>query len=146
MPPGEWVKDVPLEVVAKMIASGLTRPAFDPKLALEHLTPQVIGEYIAPNLSWGIIDEGASKAFDLQNTKPSAAGPRPSLKPPTLPNLTPPPVAATPPPPAAVAAAAEPPPSSKPAAAATAPTDDHAVVEATDWDNMVEEVQTTPST
>jgi hypothetical protein len=81
VPPGEWVKDVPLEVVAKMIASGLTRPSFDPKLALEHLTPQIIGEYVAPHLSWTLIDEGAVRAFDLQAGR--GGGARPPVKPPT---------------------------------------------------------------
>jgi hypothetical protein len=79
IPPGEWVKDVPLEVVAKMIASGLTRPHFDPRLALEHLTPQVIGEFVAPNLSWSLIDEGAVRAFEL--TAARAASPRQGIRP-----------------------------------------------------------------
>lgn len=82
IPPGEWVKDVPLEVVARMIASGLTRPSFDPRLALEHLTPQVIGEYVAPNLSWAVIEEGAVRAFELSTAK--AGGIRLSVKPPVV--------------------------------------------------------------
>lgn len=81
IPPGEWVKDVPLEVVARMIASGLTRPSFDPRLALEHLTPQVIGEYVAPNLSWAVIEEGAVRAFELSIAK---VGNRLSVKPPVV--------------------------------------------------------------
>ena len=87
IPPGEWVKDVPLEVVAKMIASGLTRPQFDPRLALEHLTPQVIGEFVAPSLSWGLIDEGAVRSFELSAAKHST--PRPSIRPPSLPAAAP---------------------------------------------------------
>jgi len=82
IPPGEWVKDVPLEVVAKMIAAGLTRPSFDPRLALEHLTPQVIGEYVAPHLAWALIDEGAVRAFDLQGSR---GGARPAARPPLPP-------------------------------------------------------------
>lgn len=77
IPPGEWVKDVPLEVVARMIAAGLTRPQFDPKLALEYLTPQIIGEYLAPSLSWALIDESAGRAFELASAK---GGARPSLR------------------------------------------------------------------
>ena len=102
IPPGEWVKDVPLEVVAKMIASGLTRPSFDPRLALEHLTPQVIGEYVAPHLAWGVIDEGAVKAFELTAARAGSA--RATLKAPVTlsplslatPHVA---VAVTPPPP-----------------------------------------------
>ena len=99
IPPGEWVKDVPLEVVAKMIASGLTRPQFDPRLALEHLTPQVIGEFVAPHLAWALFDEGAVKSFELQAPKP-ASGSRPAIRPPTIPSSF------SPPPPAAEAPAA----------------------------------------
>ena len=104
IPPGEWVKDVPLEVVAKMIASGLTRPQFDPRLALEHLTPHVIGEFVAPSLSWGLIDEGAVRAFELSAAKPAASRPSLGVRPPS-----PPPHHAAPPAaPAAPAAEAHP--------------------------------------
>lgn len=65
VPPRDWVRDVPIELVARMIAAGLTRPNFDPTLALEILTPAAIGEHVAPHLAWALIDEGAVRAFDL---------------------------------------------------------------------------------
>ena len=68
IPPREWVRDVPVEVVAKMIAAGLNRPNFDPAAVLDVLTPAVIGEFVAPHLSWAAIDEGALRAFRLTAT------------------------------------------------------------------------------
>jgi len=89
VPPGEWVKDVPLEVVARMIASGLTKPQFDPRLALEHLTPAIIGEFVSPHLSWALLDEGATRALELDAGKNA---PRPIIRAASIP--PPPPIAA----------------------------------------------------
>ena len=73
IPPRDWVREVPIELVAKMIGAGLTRPNFDPVLALEILTPEAIGEHVAPNLAWAVVDEGASKAFGLEGEGGRAA-------------------------------------------------------------------------
>ena len=153
IPPGEWVKDVPIEVVAKMIASGLTRPQFDPRLALEHLTPTVIGEFVAPNLSWAVIDEGAIRAFELTAAKPSTA--RPVLKPPASPGFTPSTsmASATPPPPptpvqaATVEHVSPPAPPASPVVAQPAAAWDTNMAESVDsWveTDMVETVETAP--
>src|SRR5207237_6183525 len=75
IPPREWVREVPIELVAKLIAAGLTRPTFDPAMALEVLTPDAIGEHVPPNLVWAVIDEGASRAFGLLD---ASGGPRPA--------------------------------------------------------------------
>lgn len=70
--PRDWVRDVPRDLVARMIASGLGRPTFDPSVAIEILTPAAIGEHVAPHLAWSLIDEGAMRAFHLAARPPAA--------------------------------------------------------------------------
>jgi hypothetical protein len=65
VPPSSWVTEVPSEVVSGLIGLGLAQPAFDPSLVLHLLTPKVLGEHVAPRLTWGIVDEGAERAFEL---------------------------------------------------------------------------------
>ena len=69
IPPSEWVRDVPVDVVARLISAGLSKVQFDPRLVLEVLTPQVIGEFVTPFLAWGLIEEGAVRAFDLSGMR-----------------------------------------------------------------------------
>lgn len=65
LPPSSWVGEVPLEVVAGIMGAGLAQAAFDAELVLRLLNPQVIAENVAPQLAWRVIDEGATRAFDL---------------------------------------------------------------------------------
>ena len=65
IPPSAWVRDVPIDLVARLIGAGLNRPVFDPKVALEILTPAAIGEHVAPHLTWAIIDESVTRGFHL---------------------------------------------------------------------------------
>ncbi len=65
VPPSEWVKDAPPQVVAEMLAAGLARGTFDARLALEHLTPEVLAENLSPPLVWACIAEAVQRAFQL---------------------------------------------------------------------------------
>jgi hypothetical protein len=65
VPPAEWVKDAPLNVVAEMIRAGLTRGVFNPELALVHLTPKLIAEKLQPILSWSCIVDGMRRILEL---------------------------------------------------------------------------------
>jgi hypothetical protein len=65
VPPAEWVRDAPPDVVSAMIAAGLARGSFDAKLALEHLTPELMAEHLSPPLVWACIADAAAKTFNL---------------------------------------------------------------------------------
>jgi hypothetical protein len=73
VPPHEWVKDAPPHVVSEMLAHGLSKGAFDPKLALEHLTPEIMAEHISPPLVWACIVDAAQKTFGLGDARSQAA-------------------------------------------------------------------------
>jgi hypothetical protein len=73
VPPAEWVKDAPPAVIAEMLAHGLSKGAFDPKLALEHLTPEVMAENCSPPLVWKCITDAAQKTFGLGDAASQAA-------------------------------------------------------------------------
>jgi hypothetical protein len=65
VPPAEWVKDAPPNVVSEMLAAGLSRGNFDAKLALEHLTPELMAEHLSPPLVWACIADAVAKTFNL---------------------------------------------------------------------------------
>ncbi len=65
VPPNEWVKDAPPQVIADMLAAGLQKGAFDPKLALAHLTPEIMAEHLSPPLVWKCIVDMVQKTFLL---------------------------------------------------------------------------------
>lgn len=73
VPPPEWVKDAPPQIVAGMLAAGLQRGSFDAKLALEHLTPEVLAEHLSPPLVWKCIAEAVQKAFNLGDASAHAS-------------------------------------------------------------------------
>ena len=73
VPPTEWVKDAPPHIVAGMLAAGLQRGSFDAKLALEHLTPEVLAEHLSPPLVWKCIAEAVQKAFHLGDAATQAS-------------------------------------------------------------------------
>jgi hypothetical protein len=65
VPPAEWVKDAPPQVVSEMLAAGLSKGTFDAKLALAHLTPELLAEHLSPPLVWKCIAEAVAKNFHL---------------------------------------------------------------------------------
>jgi hypothetical protein len=65
VPPVEWVKDAPPHVLAEMLQAGLAKGTFDAKLALTHLTPEVLAEHLSPPLVWKCIAEAVQRAFHL---------------------------------------------------------------------------------
>jgi len=73
VPPAEWVKDAPPRVLADLLAAGLARGTFDAKLALEHLTPEVLSENLSPPLLWKCIADAAQRAFNLGDARAHAA-------------------------------------------------------------------------
>jgi hypothetical protein len=73
VPPAEWVKDAPPNVLAEMLAAGLAKGQFDPGLALEHLTPEVLAENCSPPLIWKCIAEAATKQFGLGDARTNAS-------------------------------------------------------------------------
>ena len=70
----EWVKDAPPAVLAEMLAHGLSKGAFDPKLALEHLTPEIMAENLSPPLVWKCIVD--VRAEDVRPRRRRVAGVR----------------------------------------------------------------------
>jgi hypothetical protein len=73
VPPHEWVKDAPPNVLAEMLAHGLSKGLFDPKLALEHLTPEIMAERLSPPLVWKCIADAAQKTFGLGDAASQAS-------------------------------------------------------------------------
>jgi hypothetical protein len=73
VPPAEWVKDAPPNVLAEMLAAGLSKGTFDAKLALAHLTPEVLAEHLSPPLIWKCIAEAVSRAFQLGDARMQAS-------------------------------------------------------------------------
>lgn len=73
VPPAEWVKDAPPNVLAEMLAAGLSRGTFDAKLAIEHLTPEVLAEHLSPPLIWKCIAEAVARAFHLGSVRDQAS-------------------------------------------------------------------------
>jgi hypothetical protein len=73
VPPAEWVRDAPPQVLAEMLAAGLARGTFDAKLALAHLTPEVLAENCSPPLIWKCIAEAVQRAFNLGDAATHAA-------------------------------------------------------------------------
>jgi hypothetical protein len=73
VPPPEWVKDAPPHVISAMLAHGLAKGVFDPKLALEYLTPEVMAENLSPPLVWKCIVDAAQKTFGLGDAASQAA-------------------------------------------------------------------------
>ena len=71
--PPEWVKDAPPHVLSAMLAHGLAKGVFDPKLALEYLTPDVMAENLSPPLVWKCIVDAAQKTFGLGDAASQAA-------------------------------------------------------------------------
>jgi hypothetical protein len=73
VPPSEWVKDAPPEVLADMLAAGLARGTFDAKFALSHLTPEVLAEHQSPVLLWKCIAEAVSRTLLVGETDAHAS-------------------------------------------------------------------------
>jgi hypothetical protein len=73
VPPVEWVKDAPPNVLTDMLAAGLSQGVFNAKLALVHLTPEVAAENCSPPLLWSCIAEAVSKAFNLHDAGTQAS-------------------------------------------------------------------------
>ncbi|HEX9102391.1 MAG TPA: hypothetical protein VF997_09315, partial [Polyangia bacterium] len=73
VPPPEWVKDAPPHVLSAMLAHGLAKGVFDPKLALEYLTPEVMAESLSPPLVWKCIADAAQKTFGLGDAASQAS-------------------------------------------------------------------------
>jgi len=73
VPPPEWVKDAPPHVISAMLAHGLAKGSFDPKLALEYLTPEIMAENLSPPLVWKCIVDAAQKTFNLGDAASQAA-------------------------------------------------------------------------
>jgi hypothetical protein len=73
VPPPEWVKDAPPHVLSAMLAHGLAKGTFDPKLALEYLTPEVMAENLSPPLVWKCIVDAAQKTFQLADASSQAS-------------------------------------------------------------------------
>ncbi|MDB4965449.1 MAG: hypothetical protein JWN44_1138 [Myxococcales bacterium] len=73
VPPAEWVKDAPPHVLSQMLTAGLSKGTFDPTLALEHLTPEVLAENCSPPLIWKCIAEAAQKQFRLGDARSNAS-------------------------------------------------------------------------
>lgn len=73
VPPPEWVKDAPPHVLSAMLAHGLAKGVFDPKLALEYLTPEVMAENLSPPLVWKCIADAAQKTFGLGDAASQAS-------------------------------------------------------------------------
>lgn len=73
VPPAEWVKDAPPQVVSEMLAAGLAKGAFDAKLALAHLTPELLAEHLSPPLVWKCIAEAVAKNFHLGDVDANAS-------------------------------------------------------------------------
>jgi hypothetical protein len=73
VPPVEWVKDAPPQVVSEMLAAGLSKGIFDAKLALAHLTPELLAEHLSPPLVWKCIAEAVSKNFHLGDVDSNAS-------------------------------------------------------------------------
>jgi hypothetical protein len=73
VPPAEWVKDAPPHILSELLAVGLARGNFDAKLALVHLTPEVMAEHLSPPLLWRCIAEAVERAFDLGDARAQAA-------------------------------------------------------------------------
>jgi len=65
LPPSSWVGEVPEGVLADLIAMGLSQPLWNAELVLRPLAPRVIGENVAPDLTWAVLDAGAERAFNL---------------------------------------------------------------------------------
>jgi hypothetical protein len=65
VPPAEWVKDAPPQVVSELLADGLAKGSFNAKLALEHLTPEVLAEHLSPPLVWKCIVDAVQRNFHL---------------------------------------------------------------------------------
>jgi hypothetical protein len=72
-PPAEWVKDAPPQVVSEMLAAGLAKGSFDAKLALSHLTPELLAEHLSPPLVWKCIAEAVAKNFHLGDVDANAS-------------------------------------------------------------------------
>jgi hypothetical protein len=73
VPPAEWVKDAPPHVLSAMLAHGLAKGVFDPKLALEYLTPEILAENLSPPLVWKCIADAAQKSFGLGDAASQAS-------------------------------------------------------------------------
>jgi hypothetical protein len=73
VPPPEWVKDAPPHVISAMLAHGLAKGSFDPKLALEYLTPEIMAENLSPPLVWRCIVDAAQKTFNLGDASSQAS-------------------------------------------------------------------------
>jgi hypothetical protein len=73
VPPAEWVKDAPPNVLAAMLAGGLSKGAFDAKFALTHLTPEVLAEHLSPPLVWKCIVEAVERNFHVGETDSHAS-------------------------------------------------------------------------
>jgi hypothetical protein len=73
VPPVEWVKDAPPNVLSDMLSAGLAQGVFSAKLALVHLTPEVAAENCSPPLLWSCIAEAVAKAFGLHDTVAQSA-------------------------------------------------------------------------
>jgi hypothetical protein len=73
LPPSAWVSEVPPEIVAGLIGLGLSQPAWNAEVMLRLLEPRVIGEHVAPRLTWAIVDAAAARAFGLARTGGEAA-------------------------------------------------------------------------
>jgi hypothetical protein len=63
VPPHEWVKDAPPQLISEMLAAGLAKGTFDPKFALEYLTPEIMAEHLSPPLVWKCIVDMVTNTF-----------------------------------------------------------------------------------
>lgn len=73
VPPHEWVKDAPPQVVASLMAAGLQRGTFDAKLVLTLLTPELMAEHLSAPLLWSCIATTARRTFQLPEPSDAAA-------------------------------------------------------------------------
>jgi hypothetical protein len=65
VPPAEWVKDAPPQVLSAMLAAGLAKGSFDAKFALTHLTPELLAEHLSPPLVWKCLAEAVARNFQV---------------------------------------------------------------------------------
>jgi hypothetical protein len=73
VPPAEWVKDAPPQVVADMLQAGLAKGSFDATFALTFLTPEVLAEHVSPPLLWRCIAEAVARNFQVGDTDSHAS-------------------------------------------------------------------------
>src|SRR5438034_8438085 len=56
-----------------MLAAGLQKGTFDARLALAHLTPEVLAEHLSPPLVWRCLAEAAARNFHVGDARAHAS-------------------------------------------------------------------------